>query len=314
MDNKTTIYLNEHRILCRDNTYKWVLARGKVIAWTADGKPLRMIGTHTDITEQKMTTEALRKAHSELEQRVQARTLELQKTYEQLLHAEKMSAIGNLSASIAHEFNNPLQGVMGIIRGVNRRVELGKDDQELVDMAITECNRMKDLIKSLQDFNRPTSSRKAPVNIHNSLDSILLLAKKQFHTRKITVEKKYAVNLPQIMVVADQLKQVFLNLLNNASDACAQGGTITIETDTLENNVVIRFHDTGCGITAENMDRIFEPFFTTKAAMKGTGLGLPISYGIIKEHGGKITVESEPGKGATFSVILPIEGISHAEQ
>lgn len=306
-----TDYMSEFRFVSPSGL-RWVLSIAS--ASKVQGQVVDWVGTITDITERKMTTEALLKAHNELEQRVQERTLELQKTHEQLLHAEKMSAIGNLSASIAHEFNNPLQGVMGIVRGVKRRVELSKDDQELVDLAITECNRMKDLIKSLQDFNRPTSSRKAPMNIHAALDSILLLAKNKFQTKKITVEKKYQENLPQIMAVADQLKQVFLNLLNNASDACSQGGDITIETDRLDNNVVIRFHDTGCGITAENKEHIFEPFFTTKTTMKGTGLGLSVSYGIIKEHKGEITAESDPGKGTTFSVILPIEGSSGAEQ
>jgi len=267
-----------------------------------------------DITERKQAEEVLQRSHDELEAGVRERTLDLQKTYEQLLHAEKMSSIGKLSASIAHEFNNPLQGVTSIIQGIKKRADMDHDDAELMDLAIKECHRMRDLVKSLQDFNRPTSARKAPMDIHAALESILMLSKKEYATRKISITKKYAENLPQIIAVSDQLKQVFLNLLSNASDACVQGGDVRIETDSVEDNVVIRVHDTGCGISPDGREHIFDPFFTTKAEMKGTGLGLSVSYGIIKAHGGEITVDSEPGKGTTFSVVLPIKGGSDEEK
>ncbi|MDM8554022.1 PAS domain S-box protein [Desulfococcaceae bacterium HSG7] len=279
-----------------------------------------------DITRRKEAEKALQKAHNGLEQRVKERTAELYEeikerkhaetalktTHAQLLHAEKLSAIGNLSASIAHEFNNPLQGVMNIIKGVRRRVALDKDEMELVNMAVKECSRMRDLIKSLRDFNRPTSGKIGSVDIHAAVDSLLLLGKKEYSTRSIKIEKRYAENLPLIKAVSDQIKQVFLNLLNNAAVACYKGGTITIQTEVQNQNVVVRFHDTGIGIKPEDKKHIFEPFFTTKPEVKGTGLGLSISYGIIKEHGGKITVNSTPEKGTTFSVTLPIEGGNNA--
>ena len=152
------------------------------------------------------------------------------------------------------------------------------------------------------------------MDIHAVLDSLLLLAKKGYSTRKIIIEKRYVENMPQIKAVADQIKQVFLNLLNNAADACNGGGTITVETETLGEKIVVRIHDTGTGIKPEDKDHIFEPFFTTKPEIKGTGLGLSVSYGIIKDHGGEITVDSEPGKGTTFSVTLLIEGGHNAKQ
>jgi signal transduction histidine kinase len=257
--------------------------------------------------EKEKRADELKQILLKLEERVKERTLNLQKTHEQLLHAEKMSSIGRLSASIAHEFNNPLQGVTNIIQGVKKRADLDIDDSELMDLALKECHRMRDLVKSLQVFNRQTTSIKASVDIHATLDNILMLSKKEFATRKVSITKKYIDNLPQITVVSDQLKQVFLNMLSNASDAYIHGGVITIETDFFENNVVIRFHDSGCGLSPDDRERIFEPFFTTKSEMKGTGLGLSISYGIIKDHGGEITVDSEQNKGSTFSVILPIK-------
>ncbi len=261
-----------------------------------------------DITEKQKDKEALKKSYDELEQRVMERTLELQQSHAQLLHSEKLSAVGNLSASIAHEFNNPLQSVMTIIKGIGRYATLDKNEQELVALALQECNRMKNLIADLQDFFRPTSGKPSLVDLHATIDALLLLCKKDFHIRKITIVRKYDANLPRITAVADQLKQVFLNLLNNAADACAGRGIITISTETAgKKNIVVHIQDNGEGISSANMNRLFEPFFTTKPEMKGTGLGLPVSYGIVKKHGGRIEVHSEPGKGATFSVFLPIE-------
>jgi len=233
----------------------------------------------------------------------------LQTQLHQLLHAEKLSAIGSLSASIAHEFNNPLYGVMTVIEGVKRTAPLDDEDAKLIDMALVECHRMKDLIRNLQDFNRPSSGSVTPLNIHSTINSLLLLSKKEFTTRGVTVVTNYAEDMPMITGVGDQIKQVVLNLLNNASYACDGGGTITITTEVIgKRNITIAIQDNGRGIETEHMDRIFDPFFTTKSKTKGTGLGLSISEGIIKEHGGTIVVESETGKGSTFTVTLPIKG------
>ncbi|MBW1792799.1 MAG: PAS domain S-box protein, partial [Deltaproteobacteria bacterium] len=289
------IYSMDKRYIRKDLSHVWINLTVSLILDDTTGEPKYFISIIKDISSRKDAEKNLKKTH------------------EQLLHAEKLSAIGGLTASIAHEFNNPLQGVMNIIKGVARRATLDKDDAELMTMAVGECNRIRDLIKSLQDFNRPTSGRKAPMDIHAVLDNLLLLGKKEYSTRKIIIEKRYSENMPRIKAVADQLKQVFLNLLNNAADACDGGGTITVKTETLGEKIVVRIHDTGTGITPEDKAHIFEPFFTTKPAIKGTGLGLSVSYGIIKGHGGEITVDSEPGKGTTFSVTLPIEGGHNAE-
>ncbi len=283
-------YSMEKRYICKDRSHVWINLTVSLVRDDTTGGPKYFIAIIEDISSRKDAEE------------------KLLKTNEQLLHAEKLSAIGGLSASIAHEFNNPLQGVMTVIHGVKRRASLSEEDAELMTMAVGECNRMRDLIKSLQDFNRPTSGRKAPMDIHAAIDSLLLLGKKEYTTRKIIIEKRYAEKMPQIKAVADQLKQVFLNLLNNAADSCDGGGTITVETETLGEKIVVRIHDTGTGIKPEDKDHIFEPFFTTKPEVKGTGLGLSVSYGIIKKHGGGIEVESELGKGTTFFVTLPIKG------
>ena len=259
-----------------------------------------------DITEEQKIKEALEKAREDLEERVRERTLELEQSHAQLLHSEKLAAVGNLSASIAHEFNNPLQSVMTIIKGIGRYVPMEQKEEKLLALALQECNRMKSLVANLRDFYRPSSGKPALMDIHADLDGLLLICKKDFSSRKISVLKKYARSIPPVRAVADQLKQVFLNLLNNAADACEGGGVITLVTEANMEGVVVRVVDNGMGISSAAMPHIFEPFFTTKPELKGTGLGLSVSYGIIKKHGGHIEVQSEPGKGSTFSVFLPL--------
>jgi len=257
-----------------------------------------------DNTEQQKDKEALKKAHEECERRVRERTSQLQKSHEQLLHSEKLAAVGTLSASIAHEFNNPLQSVMTIIKGIGQYVTLEKEEEELVELALQECSRMKNLIAGLKDFFQPTSGELTQVDIHTTLDAILLISKKDFQNRNVTIVRKYTDNIPLVIAVIDQLKQVFLNLLHNAAHACEGGGTITITTEAIgKKTFAVHFEDNGIGIGSANIPHIFEPFFTTKPELTGTGLGLSVSYGIIKKHGGHIEVKSESGKGSTLSLI-----------
>lgn len=252
----------------------------------------------------------LQTLNDELEQRVEQRTLELQKTQKQYLHAEKLSAIGKLSASIAHEFNNPLQGILSVLKGLKRRAILEEEDRELLDEAIEEGDRIKDLIRNLQEFNRPSTGRKDLLDLHKTLDSVLLLYKNDFKGKRISVVRDYAERLPAVQAVADQIKQVFLNMLTNAADAChLPGGVITIKTwQENADMVATSIKDTGVGIQPSDVDFIFQPFYTTKPEVKGTGLGLSVSYGIIKKHRGEIRVESSPEEGSTFTVLLPING------
>jgi PAS domain S-box-containing protein len=233
---------------------------------------------------------------------------QLEKTREQLLHSEKLSAVGRLSASIAHEFNNPLYGIMNVLSGIQKRSPLSEEDNELANLALKECNRIKFLISELQQFNRPSSGVREYFDIHQAMDEILLFHKKEFENKKIRVKKAYGSDVPKIWAVQDQIKQVLVNLFNNAGDAMpAEGGMMTISTDFEEDSVYITVKDDGNGILPKNMGKIFEPFFTTKPAVKGTGLGLPVSFGIIKSHGGSITVESSPDHGSTFTITLPVE-------
>ncbi len=274
----------------------------------ANGKVIGASRIAHDITK-RQHAEQLQVLNDDLELRVERRTRELQETQKQFLHAEKLSAIGKLSASIAHEFNNPLQGIMTILKGLKKRAVLQEMDKKMLYAAISESERIKSLILNLQEFNRPSSGRKGMVDVNKSLDSLLLLNKSDFNGRRISVVLDYEEGLPQILAVSDQLKQVFLNLLINAADAChPPGGVITVHTWQEDEKVAVAIKDTGIGIQPSDMELIFQPFFTTKPEVKGTGLGLSASYGIVQQHQGEIRVNSQPGEGATFTVVLPIKG------
>lgn len=294
----------------------------------SEGKLFGSVHIARDITDRKKAEKELQEANEALEQKVKERTAELEKfidelkeemitrkqaeealvhTQHQLLHAEKLSAVGKLSASIAHEFNNPLFAIMNILIGVRQQESLTSQNERMLELAVQECDRIKKLIQSLQDFNRPTSGIPETTNIHQILDNMVLLCKKDFKDRKITVKKEYAPDMPAIKAVTDQIRQVVLNLLTNARDACVNGGTITISTEVLDNDIVISVSDSGCGIEPEDVDSIFKPFFSTKQEFSGTGLGLAVCHGIVEKHGGEISVSSTPLQGSVFTITLPKE-------
>jgi two-component system, NtrC family, sensor kinase len=232
---------------------------------------------------------------------------ELKKVNQQLLHSEKLSALGQLAASIAHEFNNPLMGIRNTLEQVQRGTELEDSLSELVELSINESNRVMNLAHQLKDFYRPTSGTPQPLNIHDAINDMLMLKKNDFRKEHIQLNKEYSQHLPNVRVVEDQFKQVILNLLQNANEACPRGGALTIRTQALDSLVEIAIKDTGQGIKQKYMEQIFDPFFTTKGEVKGTGLGLSVSYGIIKKHGGDIKVKSTEGEGSQFIITLPIE-------
>lgn len=229
------------------------------------------------------------------------------KMEEKLNHAQKMEAISKLSASIAHEINNPLAGIQSVIEGIKINIDLDEQNQELIDMAILECGRIKGLIQDLQNFNKPSSGVKELVDIHSLLDNTTLMLETPYKNSHITIKKQYASELSLVQIVSDQIKQVVLNLLTNAKEAITgDSGTVTLITENRGSMIAIHVHDTGKGIKPENLPHIFDPFFTTKSEIKGCGLGLPVSYGIVKGHGGDILIDSDTGTGTTISIILPL--------
>jgi two-component system, NtrC family, sensor kinase len=269
------------------------------------------LGAQKDFVEQRVLerTADLKLANQQLKKEIAERERsekELQNVNQQLLHVEKLSALGQLAASIAHEFNNPLMGIRNTLEQVQQGTTMEDSLKELVELSINESNRIMNLAHQLKDFYRPTSGTPQPLNLHNAIDDMLMLKKNDFNKENIQLTKEYVECLPDVRVVEDQFKQVILNLLQNSNEACKKGGAITIRTKVLNSNVEVEIEDTGQGIKQQHMEKIFDPFFTTKGEVKGTGLGLSVSYGIIKKHGGDLKVRSTEGRGTQSIITLPI--------
>ncbi|MCX7833883.1 MAG: cache domain-containing protein [Ignavibacteria bacterium] len=242
-----------------------------------------------------------------LELKVQERTAELKKIHGQLFRSEKLASIGKLAAGVAHEINNPLTGVLTNASLLLEDLPEGDPKREDVKVIVNETIRCREIVKRLLDFARQTKPQKKLINVNSLIENIILLVRNQTSFRNIVIEKELAENLPEIMADGDQIQQVIINFILNAADAMPKGGSLKICSKLMENGefIELKFIDTGVGISEENRNRIFDPFFTTKE--NGTGLGLSISYGIIEQHGGTIYVDSEVGKGTTFTVQLPIK-------
>ena len=231
---------------------------------------------------------------------------ELEKSQAQLVQAERLAAMGRLAASIAHEINNPLQAIHNCLHLTLRKPLDEEKKTRYLSMAQEEVERLITILQRMLEFYRPSKEGMAPTDVYVIIENVLALSSKRLQRGKITVTKKLTPDLPTIHAVSDQLKQVFLNIVINAIEAMPQGGELCIETKLSEDGdeLSVAFTDTGVGLSEKEQENIFEPFFTTKAM--GTGLGLSVSYGIIERHGGRIKIQSEPGKGATFTVCLPL--------
>jgi signal transduction histidine kinase/CheY-like chemotaxis protein len=226
----------------------------------------------------------------------------------QLLQAEKMTALGELVAGVAHEMNNPLSSIMGYTQLLLGR-DLPADIRRRLENVYAESERMAKIVKNLLTFARKHPPEKRHLGLNGVIEKTLDLKQYHFRVNQIRVETALAGDLPMTMLDFHQIQQVLINLLNNAEQAMAErgrGGRIRIATRAAGGRIEARLSDDGPGIPLEIQSHIFEPFFTTKKDEKGTGLGLSLCYGIMQEHGGSIRVESRPGQGATFILELPI--------
>jgi two-component system NtrC family sensor kinase len=222
-----------------------------------------------------------------------------------LIRAEKMAAAGRLTASIAHEINNPLQAVQNCLHLATRGELPVKKQREYIDLANHELDRLMNTVQRMLDFYRPGGADPQRVSIVSLLRRVIKLLTPQLEARKISISTGFSSKLPSIMAVSNQLEQVFINLILNAYDAMPEGGGLRISARPVRETVEILFQDTGPGITEENRNRIFEPFVSTKEG--GTGLGLSVSYGIITAHGGSLDLVPDRGPGACFRVTLPVK-------
>ncbi|MCW8811957.1 MAG: PAS domain S-box protein [Ignavibacteriaceae bacterium] len=234
------------------------------------------------------------------------RTLE-----KQLIHTQKMESIGTLAAGIAHEVGNPLASISALVQVARRSTE-DTFIREKLDLVKSQVTRISKIIRDLVDFSRPSDFELQRVNINECLKEAVEITKVGTKSKDIQYNVKLSDEVPNLPLVADQLEQVFVNILLNAVDALNEAKdnrekSITIESALSEDESIITFTDSGSGITEENLNKIFEPFFTTKSSGRGTGLGLWVSYGIIKSFQGNLEVKSKIGQGTTFTIKLPIE-------
>jgi len=308
---------------------------GKVTKFSQGG-PVRIVISHENITDRKKAEEELRKSHRELENTYK----ELKAAQSAILQREKMASIGQLAAGVAHEINNPIGFVSGNLRALNKYIDkftefidfqseiiekfklkevldemnskkkklkidyIKEDICDLIKESLDGTERVSKIVQNLKTFSRIDEASYKEADINECIESTVNIVWNELKY-KAEVKKNYGT-IPKIKCYPQELNQVFMNLLVNASHAIEHFGEIIIKTWHDRENIFISVSDTGSGISEEIKNRIFEPFFTTKDVGKGTGLGLSITYDIIKKHNGEITVESETGKGSTFTVKIPV--------
>ncbi len=336
----------EERIRFPDGSYGYLLT-SKIPLFDENGNCYGLVGIGTDITERKK----MEQEREQLLASLQQKNLEIEHTLEQLqqaqtglIQAEKLASIGQLTAGIAHEINNPLAFVSSNLNrfdeyfheittllrkwqnlttllennaSLKEYLTTLKEDEERVNVEFVVhdfeelmkhtregITRIKNIVNQLRGFTHLASSQFAPANINEALEETILLVWNELKYNA-TLHKNYG-NIPLVVCNIGELKQVFVNLLVNAAHALQGKGDIFISTTNTDSTVTISIRDTGCGIPPENLKRIFDPFFTTKQVGKGTGLGLWLVSTIIQKHHGTIEVQSEPGKGTEFIVTLPL--------
>jgi two-component system NtrC family sensor kinase len=244
-----------------------------------------------------------------LEEKVEERSQQLRKIQAQLMQSEKLASLGRLASGVAHEINSPLTGILTFSHLLMRKLKDNPELQKELELIVRETTRVSTIVRGLLDFARESRPQKRPCNINELILHTLSLVERQSVFQNIRIAKNLDPQVPIILLDANQIQQVFMNILLNAADAMAAGGSLTISSSHVPGDsfVQVKFSDTGCGISEENLNRIFDPFFTTKAEKKGTGLGLAVSYGIIDRHRGRIEVQSEIDRGTTFTIQLPLE-------
>jgi two-component system NtrC family sensor kinase len=282
--------------------------------WEKEGKISKFIDISRDITKHKREEEEMTRR---LEEMVEGRTRELKETHNKLLHQDKMASLGKLSASVVHEINNPIAGILNLIMLQKRIIqeESIKDKEisrfsEYLSLMETETRRISQIVSNLLAFSRQSKMEMKSLNLNQLIDKTLLLSANLLKIDGVKVEKRLDPNLTDLVGSEDQLQQVFMNFISNAAEVMETngGGVLKIATEQSlqEGKIFVSFKDTGTGIASENLSRLFEPFFTTKKKGKGVGLGLSVAYGIIQEHGGSIDVKSKVGKGTTFRIEFPL--------
>jgi PAS domain S-box-containing protein len=278
------------------------------------GRGVGMWAFVKDITERKHAEESLKRAKNEidewnreLERRVKEKTEDLKKSQAQLIQSEKLSAMGRLAAGLAHELNSPLAGLLPLLEKYKGQARA--ETREFREMAMM-CKAAEHMARIIRDFGAFSRMREGvfeKLSLNDIIENTLSFSAGHLKKNSIQIIKEYADDLPEILGDKTELQQVVLNMITNAKDAIHDGGKVILKTGvSKDNKVIMECIDNGRGIEKDSLSKIFDPFFTTKKAGEGVGLGLSLSYGIVKKHKGEILVESEPGKGTRFTVSFPL--------
>jgi PAS domain S-box-containing protein len=279
-----------------------------------EGQIQAAITTLQDVTEQRRAELVIRRNIQEIKRAYE----ELKSTQEQLIQSARLASLGKLAATIAHEINNPIAGVLNYIKLLIKIFSKGSASPERLDdikgfLAIMEKEtaRCGEIVKNLLSFSRPSAVRKEPVPINDIIEQALGILTHKIEISGVTLLRQLGSDLPPATCDFKQIQQALMNIIINGVEAMPQGGTLTISSRFLpkEKQIEVEIRDSGIGIPREHLDNLFEPFFSTKAEGKGVGLGLSVSYGIIHNHDGLIKVDSTPGQGTTFRVHLPVQEI-----
>jgi len=237
-----------------------------------------------------------------------ARLMEAQRArYDQLaMQTEKLSSLGRMAAGIAHEINNPLAGILLYSTNMQKKIPAGSPLKDGLAVIIRETVRCRDIIQELLEFSRDKEPQKTLSNINHVIEKALSILDNEFHLHHISVLKELSPQIEETLLDENLIQQVFVNLLLNAIQAIGENGKVRIRSSQVDHHkkIIVAVADTGCGIDGENQSKIFDPFYSTKS--KGTGLGLAVSYGIVRNHQGNIQVNSKPGEGACFTLEFPV--------
>jgi len=233
---------------------------------------------------------------------------QLKETQEQLFQSERLAAMGRLTSRIAHEINNPLYGIINTLELLKTEVPETSKRRELLDMSLSEVVRLSLMVKNMLTFSRPEEETRKDVDMNQFLQGILMFLERQLQENDVRLTVDYDPALPLVSVAPGQMRQVVLNVVKNAMEAMPHGGVLGVRTQGRQEWADICIQDTGVGMTDQVKGKIFDAFFTTKDSVaKGVGLGLSVCYGIVRDQGGEIAVESTPGQGSCFTISLPVK-------
>jgi len=295
-----------------------LIAGAEAISQMELDKPLDVPGSSQELDQLARSFDRMREHLSQftqkLETKVEERTRQLKAAQQKLIQTDRLASLGQLSASVAHEINNPISGVLNLGMLMQRILSNGaipaarvEELRKYLGQIVSETARVGRIVSDLLAFSRRSKPQRVPADLNRVVTTTLSLVQHKMKLSNVEVETHLAENLPEVLCDQSQIQQVVLNLVLNATEATQAkgGGRLSVRTESHGDEAVLTVADNGEGIQPENLSKIFDPFFTTKAEGKGVGLGLAVSYGIIQAHGGDIEVKSKVGEGTSFTISLP---------